>query len=58
MTLHDSPTKTILPEHMRSFQHQVYRTRRTFCAKQFKGFEMDDSFGELQEFADSHMRSN
>jgi hypothetical protein len=28
MTLHDSPTKTIPPEHMRSFQYQVCHTLR------------------------------
>ncbi len=26
-SLHDSPNKTIPPEHMRSFRYQVYRTR-------------------------------
>ncbi len=48
MEMHDSPTKTIPAEHMRSFQHQVYRARKKLCAKQLKGFEMDDSYGQLQ----------
>jgi hypothetical protein len=42
MLLHDSPTKTILPEHMHCFQYQVYHTSRKLCAKQLKGFEIDD----------------
>jgi hypothetical protein len=28
MQMHDSPTKTIPAEHMRSFQHQVYHTAK------------------------------
>jgi hypothetical protein len=54
---HDSLTKTIPAEHMRSFQHQVYQARKNLCAKQLKGFNLDDSFGKLQEFADSHLWS-
>jgi hypothetical protein len=55
MQLHDSPTKTIPAEHMSSFQHQVYRASKTLCAQQLKGFNLDDSSGKLQEFADCHL---
>ncbi len=55
MEMHESPTKTIPAEHMRSFPHQVYRARKKLCAKQLKGFVFDDSFGKLQEFADSYL---
>ena len=52
MTLHDSPTKTIPPEHLHSFfGHQVYRARKELCNKQLKGFEIDDTFGTLDQFA-------
>jgi hypothetical protein len=51
MLLHDSPTKTILPEHVRCFQYQVYR----MCAKQLKGFEIDDWYGMLEEFCCSDL---
>jgi hypothetical protein len=54
---HDSPTKKIPAEHMRSFQHQVYRARKTLVDKHLKVFAMDDSYGKLQEFADSHLWS-
>jgi hypothetical protein len=57
MLQHDSPTKTIPPELLRSVRHQVYRTRKELGARQLKGFELDDSFGKLQEFADTHMWS-
>ena len=57
MQLHDSPTKTIPAEHMRSFQHQVYRARKKLCDKQLKGFALDDSYGKLQEFAGVHLWS-
>jgi hypothetical protein len=57
MKLHDSPTKTIPAEHMRSFQHQVYRSRTKLCAQQLKGFNLDDSYGKLHEFAVCHLRS-
>ncbi len=33
MQLHDSPTKTIQAEHMRSFQHQVYSASKKLCAQ-------------------------
>ena len=51
MTLHDSSTKTIAQEHLRSFWHQVYRACKELCAKQLKGFEIDDTFGTLDQFA-------
>ncbi len=57
MQLHDGPTKTIPAEHMRSFQHQVYRARKKLCAKQLKDFNLDDSYGKLQEFVDCHLWS-
>jgi hypothetical protein len=57
MQMHDSPTKTIPAEHMRSFQHQVYRARKTLCAQQIKGFYLDGSYGKLQELADCHLWS-
>jgi hypothetical protein len=58
MTMHDSPTKMIPPEHFRSFlslRHQVYRTRTELSSKQLKGFDLDDSFFKMQEFADTHL---
>jgi hypothetical protein len=57
MQMHDSPTKTIPAEHLFSFQHQVYRARKTLCVQQLKGFNFDDSYGKLQEFADCHLWS-
>jgi hypothetical protein len=57
MEMHESPTKTIPAEHMRSFQHQVYRARKKLVDKQLKGFTLDDSYGKLQEFADLHLWS-
>ena len=57
MTMHDSLTKTIAPEHLRSFRHQVYRTRKALGAKQLKGFELNDSFGKMEEFADTNLWS-
>jgi hypothetical protein len=57
MQMHGSPTKTIPAEHLRSFQHQVYRARKTLCAQQLKGFDLDDSYGKMQEFADFHLWS-
>ncbi len=48
MQMHDSPTKTIPAEHMRSFQHQVYGASKKLCAKQLKGFALDDSYGKLK----------
>ncbi len=57
MEMHEKPTKTIPAEHMRSFQHQVYRARKKLCAKQLNGFNLDDSFGKLQEFADCQLWS-
>ncbi len=56
MQMQDSPTKTI-PEHLLSFQHQVYRARKKLCAQQLKGFNLDDSNGKLQEFANCHLWS-
>jgi hypothetical protein len=50
MQMHNSPTKTIQAEHMCSFQHQVYSTRKKVCAQQFKGFELNES-------ADCHLWS-
>jgi hypothetical protein len=32
MQMHYTPTKTIPAEHMRSFQHQVYRARKQLRA--------------------------
>ncbi len=58
MQMHDSPTKTIPAEHMLSFQHQVYRASKKLCAQQLKGFNLDDSYGKLPEFADCHLWSN
>ncbi len=46
MQMHGSPTKTISAEHLRSFQHQVYRVRKQLCAQQLKGFNLDDSYGK------------
>jgi hypothetical protein len=43
MQIYDNPTNTIPAEHMRSFQHQVYLACKNLCAKQLKGFELDDS---------------
>jgi hypothetical protein len=57
MEMHDSPTKTIPAEHMLSFQHQVYRASKKLCAKQLNCFNLDDSFGKMQEFADCHLWS-
>jgi hypothetical protein len=57
MKLHDSPTKTTPPEHISSFQHQVYRSLKKVCTKQSKGFEFDDSYCKLDEFAESNMWS-
>ncbi len=57
MQMHGSPTKTIPAEHLRRFQHQVYRARKKLCAQQLKGFNLDDSNGKLQEFADCHLWS-
>jgi hypothetical protein len=57
MQMHDSSTKTIPAEHMRSFQHQVYRASKTLCAQQLKGFNLDDSYSKLQEFVDCHLWS-
>jgi hypothetical protein len=55
MQMHDGPTKTIPAEHIRSFQHQVYRARKKLCAQQFNGFNLDDSYCKLQEFAYCHL---
>ncbi len=57
MQLHDSPTKTIPAEHTRSFKHQVYSASKKLCAQQLKGFELNYSYGKLQEFADCHLWS-
>jgi hypothetical protein len=57
MQMHDSPTKTIQAEHMRSFQHQVYRARKKSSAQQLKGFNLDDSYSKLQDFAHCHLWS-
>ena len=57
MTMHDSPTKTIVPEHLRIFRHQVYRTRKALGVKQLKGFELNDSFGKMEAFADTNFWS-
>ncbi len=57
MQMHDSPTKTISAEHMCSFHHQVYRACKKLCAQQLKGFNLDDSYGKLQEFDDGHLWS-
>jgi hypothetical protein len=43
MEMHESPTKTIPAEHMRSFQHQFYRASKKLCDKQLKGFALDDA---------------
>ncbi len=50
---------TVPPRQFRqsSFQHQVYRARKKLCAQQLKGFNLDDSYGKLQEFADCHLWS-
>jgi hypothetical protein len=58
MTLHDSPTKTIPPEHLRSFGHQVYRARKELCTKQLKGFEIDDTYGTLDQYAERFLWSD
>ncbi len=57
MQMHDIPTKTIPEEHLRSFQHQVYSASKKLCAQQLKGFNLDDSYCKLQEFADCHLWS-
>jgi hypothetical protein len=54
MKLHDRLTKTISPDHIRSFQHQVYCTCKKLCANQLKAFELDDFYGKLDEFAESN----
>ncbi len=57
MQILDSPTKTIPAEHMSSFQHQVYSARKKLCAQQLNSFNLDGSYGKLQEFADCHLWS-
>jgi hypothetical protein len=57
MQMYDNPTNTIPAEHMRSFQHQVYRACKNLCAKQLKGFELDDSYSKLEQLEDCHMWS-
>jgi hypothetical protein len=54
----DSPEKNIAPEHLRCLQRQVYMARKSLCAKQLRGFELDESFGKLEEFAVSNMWSD
>jgi hypothetical protein len=57
MQMHNSPTKTILADHMSSFQHQVFSASKTLCAQQLKGFSLNDSNCNLQEFVDCHLWS-
>jgi hypothetical protein len=57
MQMHGSPTKTFPAEHLRSFQPQVYRGRKKLCAQKLKGFNLDDAYGKLHEFANCHLWS-
>jgi hypothetical protein len=50
MLLHDSPSKTIAPEHRRSVMRRVRHARKNFTAKQLGGFIIADNFGSLTEF--------
>ncbi len=55
MQMHCSPTKMIQAEQLCSFQHQVSCACKKQCAQQLKGFNLDDSYGKLQEFAVCHL---
>ena len=50
---HDSPEKKIAPSLKRCVQHIVYTVRKDMGAKHL-GSEVDDSFGNLQQFAEDH----
>ena len=50
MLLHDSPSKTIAPEHRRSVMRRVRHARKDLKAKQLGGFIIADNFGSLTEF--------
>jgi len=48
--LHDSPSKTIAPEHRQSVMRRVRHARKDLTAKQLGGFIIADNFGSLTEF--------
>ena len=52
MLLHDSPSKTIAPEHSRSVMRRVRHARKdlTAAVRQLGGFIFGDNFGSLTEF--------
>ena len=52
---HDSPTKTIGPEHMRRVQRIVQNARRRVQEVQLQyNLDLDDSFGSLSKFAETN----
>ncbi len=59
MLLHDSPSKTIAPEHHRSVMRRVRHARKDLTAKQLGGFIIADNFkfGSLTEFSNRSMWS-
>ena len=50
---HNSLTKNIPPSLKRSVQHIVYKVRKDMTTKHL-GSDVDDSFGNLLQFAESH----
>ena len=58
MTLQGSPTKTIALKHLRSFGHQVYRACKELCSKKLKGFEIEDTYGALDQYAERFLWSD
>ncbi len=54
MLTHDSPTKTIGPEHARKIQHLVYKERKKKQQQMLQGEVVDDKFGSLTTFAEEN----
>jgi hypothetical protein len=52
MQLADSPGKKIAPEFLRSVQHYVKLSRAQLTMKQLDGFDINSSYGSLQQFSD------
>ncbi len=49
----DSPGKNIAPELLRCMQRVVRLSRAQSTIKQLQGFDIDNSFGSLTQFADA-----
>jgi hypothetical protein len=54
MLTHNSPTKTIGPEHARKIQRIVLKEHKKVMEEQLQGAAVDDSFGSLSVFAEEN----